>query len=99
MTTEKIQRSEGIKARTSNDMVLLTAEDGKKIINQDYLDYKNGTWEGEDTPQLIICSQVYLGVEDSELNYAEIDESVATQYQEEWDKALEERSNAISSDN
>lgn len=99
MTIEKIQRSEETKAKTSNDMVVLTAEDGKKLINQDYLDYKNGTWEGKDTPQLIICSQVYLGVEDSELNYAEIDESVATQYQEEWDKALEEKIKALSSDN
>ncbi len=75
-------------------MVALTAEEGKKLINQDYLDYKNGTWEGENIPSLILCSKVYLGIEDSELNYAEIDEATANEYQEEWDKALEEKINA-----
>lgn len=75
-------------------MITLTAEEGKKLVNQDYLDYKNGTWEGERTPDLIICSKIYLGIEDSELNYAEIDEATANQYQEEWDKALEEKINA-----
>lgn len=89
MITEKIQRSEETKTKASNVMEVLTAEEGKKLINQDYLDYKNGTWEGE-KPSLVICSKVYLSIEDSALGYAEIDEEVANQYQEEWDKALEE---------
>lgn len=93
MNTEQIQRSEDTKTRASNTMVVLTADEGKKLINQDYLDYKNGTWEGEDTPTLIICSKLYLGAEDSALNYAEIDEATALQYQEEWDKLQEEMLN------
>lgn len=93
MITEKIQRSEETKTRASNVMVTLTAEEGKKIINQDYLDYKNGTWEGDEAPTLIICSKVYLGIEDSELCYAEIDEATANEYQEEWNKVLEEKAN------
>ena len=56
--------------------------------------FKNGSWEGENIPSLILCFKVYLGIEDSELNYAEIDEATANQYQEEWDKALEEKINA-----
>lgn len=93
MNTERIQRSEETKTKASNVMVILTADEGKKLINQDYLDYKNGIWEGEDKPSLILCTKVYLGIEDSELNYAEIDEAIANQYQEEEDRLFEERVN------
>ena len=99
MIIEKVQRSEETKTKVSNVMITLTAEEGKKLINQDYLDYKNGTWKGEGIPDLMICSKIYLGIEDSELRYAEIDETTANEYQEEWDKALEEGiNNPINSD-
>lgn len=93
MNIERIQRSEETKTKASNVMVVLTADEGKKIINQDYLDYKNGNWEGEDKPTLILCSKVYLGTEDSALNYAEIDEAIANEYQEEEDRLFEEKVN------
>lgn len=95
MNTEKIQRSEDTKTKASNVIVVLSADEGKKLINQDYLDYKNGVWEGEDKPTLILCSKVYLGVEDSALNYAEIDEATANSYQEEEDRFFEEEANAL----
>lgn len=95
MNTEKIQRSEDTKTKASNVIVVLSADEGKKLINQDYLDYKNGVWEGEDKPSLILCSKVYLGVEDSALNYAEIDETTANSYQEEEDRLFEEEANAL----
>ena len=95
MNTEKIQRSEDTKTKASNMIVVLSADEGKKLINQDYLDYKNGVWEGEDKPSLILCSKVYLGVEDSALNYAEIDEATANSYQEEEDRLFEEKVNAL----
>lgn len=95
MNTEKIQRSEDTKTKASNVIVVLSADEGKKLINQDYLDYKNDVWEGEDKPTLILCSKVYLGVEDSALNYAEIDEATANSYQEEEDRLFEEKVNAL----
>lgn len=86
MKTEKIQRSEATKTRASNYMIVLTADEGKKLITQDWLDYKNGT--REDIPDVGVCTKIYLGVEDSVLNYVEVDEVTANAYQEEYDKLV-----------
>lgn len=90
MKTEKITRSEATKTRASNYMVVLTADEGKKIVSQDYLDYLEGNYEGEGTPNPNVCCKVYLGCDDSALNYAEVDEATATAYQEAYDKEQEE---------
>jgi hypothetical protein len=90
MKTEKITRSEATKTRASNYMVVLTADEGKKIVSQDYLDYLDGNYEGEGTPNPSVCCKVYLGCDDSALNYAEVDEATATAYQEAYDKEQEE---------
>lgn len=85
MKIEQIQRSEETRTKVFNTMTVLTADDGMKIINQDYLNYKNGTLEGDES-QLIICSQVFLANEDSSLNYTEITKEEADVYQQEWEE-------------
>ena len=90
MKTEKVQRSEATKTKASNYMIVLTADEGKKIVSQDYLDYLDGNYEGEGTPNPNVCLTVYLGCDDSALNYAEVDEAVAQSYQEAFDKQQEE---------
>ena len=90
MKTEKIQRSEATKTKASNYMIVLTADEGKKIISQDYLDYLEGNYTGEGTPNPNVCCTVYLGCDDSALNYAEVDEQTAQSYQEAYDKQQEE---------
>ncbi len=92
MKTEKITRSEATKTRASNYMVVLTADDGKKIVSQDYLDYLEGNYAGDGKPNPNVCCKVYLGCDDSALNYAEVDEATATAYQEAYDKEQEEAS-------
>ena len=92
MKTEKITRSEATKTKASNYMVVLTADEGKKIVSQDYLDYLDGNYAGEGAPNPNVCCKVYLGCDDSALNYAEIDEATATAYQEAYDKEQEEAS-------
>ena len=93
MKTERIQRKTKATSRAANSLIIITAEDGKKLINQDYLDYKNGTYEGDNMPELSICAKIYLSDSDSALNYAEIDESTAEEYQKEWDKIQEDKIN------
>lgn len=90
MKTEKIQRSEATKTKASNYMIVLTADEGKRIVSQDYLDFLDGNYEGEGTPNPNVCLTVYLGCDDSALNYAEVDEAVAQSYQEAFDKQQEE---------
>lgn len=93
MKTERIQRKTKATSRAANSLIIITAEDGKKLINQDYLDYKNGTYEGDNMPELSICTKIYLSDSDSALNYAEIDESTAEEYQKEYDKIQEDKIN------
>nr|DAG91425.1 MAG TPA: hypothetical protein [Crassvirales sp.] len=93
MKTERIQRKTKATSRAANSLIIITAEDGKKLINQDYLDYKNGTYEGDNMPELSICAKIYLSDSDSALNYAEIDESTAEEYQKEYDKIQEDKIN------
>jgi hypothetical protein len=93
MKTEKITRSEATKTRASNYMVVLTADEGKKLITQNWLDYKNGTWEEDDIPDVGVCTKIYLGVDDSALNYVEVDEDTANTYQEEYDKLMKGKNN------
>ena len=94
MKTEKIQRSEATKTKASNYMIVLTADEGKKIISQDYLDFLEGNYQGEGTPNPNVCCTVYLGCDDSALNYAEVDEQTAQSYQEAYDKQQEEEMEA-----
>nr|DAI59106.1 MAG TPA: hypothetical protein [Crassvirales sp.] len=96
MKTERIQRKVKVASRAANAMIVITAEDGKKLINQDYLDYKNGTYEGDNMPELNICTKIYLSDSDSAFNYAEIDNSMAEEYQKEYDKMQEDKINEMS---
>ena len=82
MNIEKIQRSEETKTKASNVMVVLTADEGKKLINQDWIDYKNGVIE--DIPELLVCTTIYLCDADSVLDYAEINEEQASEYNKEY---------------
>lgn len=93
MKTEKIQRNTKATSMAANSLIIITAEEGKKLINQDYLDYKNGTYEGDNKPELNICTKIYLSDSNSAFNYAEIDESTAEEYQKEYDKIQEDKIN------
>lgn len=93
MITERIQRKTKATSRVANSLTIITAEEGKKFINQDYLDYKNRTYEGDNMPELNICTKIYLSDSDSAFNYAEIDESTAEEYQKEWNKIQEDKIN------
>lgn len=93
MITERIQRKTKVSSRAANAMTVIIAEEGKKLINQDYLDYKNGTYEGKEMPEPNISAKMYLGDTDSAFNYAEIDEATAEEYQKEWDKIQEDKIN------
>lgn len=95
MKTEKVQRNTKATSRAANSLIIITAKDGKKLINQDYLDYKNGTYEGDNMPELNICTKIYLSDSDSAFNYTEIDESTAEEYQKEYDKIQEDKINNI----
>lgn len=95
MITERIQRKTKATSRVANSLTIITAEEGKKFINQDYLDYKNRTYEGDNMPELNICTKIYLSDSDSAFNYAEIDESTAEEYQKEYDKIQEDKINNI----
>ena len=77
MTTEQIQRSEATATRAANTMTKLTADEGKKLLNQDYID---GIVE-----EPTICSCVYLAVSASALDWAEITDEEADKIQAEWD--------------
>lgn len=87
MITEKIQRSEETRTKASNVMIVLTAEEGKKIITQDWVDYKNG--DITEMPDPGVCSKVYLADQDSVLNYTEVDEATANSYKEEYNVAMD----------
>lgn len=93
MKTEKIQRNTKATSMAANSLIIITAEEGKKLINQDYLDYKNGTYEGDNIPELNICTKIYLSDSNSAFNYAEIDESTAEEYKKEWNKIQEDKIN------
>ncbi len=87
MITEKIQRSEETRTKASNVMIVLTAEEGKKIITQDWVDYKNG--DITEMPNPGVCSKLYLADQDSALNYTEVDETTANSYEEEYNAAMD----------
>lgn len=84
MQIEKIKRSKETSTRASNIMEHLIADEGKKLINQDYLDDPSGA-------DCVICSEVYCATESSSLDWAEITEEEATKYQEEYNKKVEEK--------
>lgn len=74
MKIEQVQRNDN----TKTTMIVLTADEGKKLINQDFID---GIVE-----EPIICSKVFLGVNASESDYTEITEEEADKYQEKYDQ-------------
>ena len=82
MKIEKIQRSEETRQKVSAYYIKISADEGKKLINQDYLD---GTG-----CEPIICIGAYLADVDSPLDWAEITEAEAEEYQQKWDKEQEE---------
>lgn len=89
MTIEKILRSESGRTKSSEYMIHMTADEGKKFVCQNYVDSigdNNLGYVDDNTAEPIICSQVYLGVDASELDWAEIDESEATTIMEAWEK-------------
>ena len=73
------------------ELTVLSAEEGKKIVNKSWMDYKEN--EGE-MPELLLCKQMYVAVNDSDDNYVEITEAEAEAYQKEYDDAhpMEEES-------
>ena len=82
MKIEQIQRSEETRLRANATYTKVSADEGKKLINQDYLDgIKN---------RPIICIEAYLADVDSPLDWAEITEAEAEEYQQKWDKEQEE---------
>lgn len=81
MKIDNIQRSEETRTRISNTMEVISADEGMKLINQDYLD--------KITDELIIAEKVFLAVESSSLDWAEITEAEALKYQEEYQKYLD----------
>lgn len=83
MTIEKILRSESTRSKSSNYIIHMTSDEGKKFINQDYLD-------STDDVEPVVCSQVYLAENASELDWSEIDEQEATSIMETWEKKQEE---------
>lgn len=82
MQIEKIKRSEETSTRASSIMEHLIADEGKKLINQDYLDNPSAA-------DCVICSEVYCAIESSSLDWAEITEEEATKYQEEYNNKIE----------
>ena len=73
------------------ELTVLSAEEGKKIVNKSWMDYKEN---GGEMPELLLCKQVYVAVNDSADNYVEITEAEAEAYQKEYDDAhpMEEES-------
>lgn len=91
MKTEKITRNEATKTRANSSIIHLTADEGMKLINQDYLD------EVVEEPN--ICSEVYVASEGSPLDWAEITQEEADRIQKEWDeKATAEMAASMPSD-
>lgn len=86
MNIEKIQKSEETVEKISSTYNHIIADEGKKFINQGYLD--------KISKECMICSEVYLSNEASILDWAEITEEEAKTYQEEYNKKLEEENNA-----
>lgn len=96
MTIEKIERTELTKTRANSYMIHMTADEGKKLLNQDYVDSigeHDLGYVDDDTVQPIICSQVYLSVDGSELDWIEIDEETATKIETAYAEYIETKMN------
>ena len=66
-------------------ITVLTPDDGKLIINKEYVTYKQ---DGGDMPQLLLAKEVCLAVTDTAERYTEIDTSTAEAWQKEYDDAM-----------
>ena len=97
MTIEKIERTELTKTRANSYMIHMTADEDKKLLNQDYIssigDHDLG-YVDDDTVQPITCSQVYLSVDGSELDWVEIDGETATKIETAYANYMESKMNA-----
>lgn len=97
MTIEKIERTELTKTRANSYMIHMMADEGKKLLNQDYVDSVGEHDLGyvdDNTVQPIICSQVYLSVDGSELDWIEIDEETANKIETAYAEYMESKMNA-----
>lgn len=97
MTIEKIARTELTKTRANAYMILITADEGKKLLNQNYVDsigeHELG-YVDDDTVEPILCSQVYLSVDGSALDWIEIDEDTANKIETAYTKFTEDKMKA-----
>lgn len=97
MTIEKIPRTELTKTRANTYMILITADEGKKLLNQDYVDsigeHELG-YVDDDTVEPILASQVYLNVDGSTLDWIEVDEDTANKIESAYIKFIEDKRTA-----
>jgi hypothetical protein len=94
MTIEKIPRTELTKTRANAYMILMTADEGKKLLNQDYVDSigeHDLGYVDDDTVEPIVCSQVYLSVDGSTLDWVEVDEDMASKIESAYTKYVEDK--------
>ena len=70
---------------TNSGTIVLTAEEGHKLVNKPYADYITGGKQGTEPP-LNICAEAYLAPQDTPDNYEEITEAQAEQWQKEYDQ-------------
>lgn len=96
MTIEKIARTELTKTRANTYMILITADEGKKLLNQDYINSIGGHELGymdDETVEPILCNLVYLSVDGSALDWVEVDEDTAIKIESAYTKFMEDKMN------
>lgn len=86
MKIEKIPRTTTSNEKSASYMIKITPDEGKKIINQDYLD--------DNSVAPIIGACMYLADNDSTLNYSEVTEEEATTIITNWEKTQREKHEA-----
>lgn len=94
MTIEKIPRTELTKTRANTYMILITADEGKKLLNQDYVDSigeHDLGYVDDGTVEPIVCNQVYLSIDGSTLDWIEVDEDIASKIESEYTKYVEDK--------
>lgn len=69
-------------------ITVLTPDDGKLIINKEYVTYKT---DGGEMPQLLLAKEVCLAVTDTADRYTEIDQATADAWQKEYDDAMQQQ--------
>lgn len=74
---------------TKGNMTIMSADETKYIINQEFLDFyksKESNTDSTDAPNLLVCKSVYLGINDNVANYIEVDKETVDACQEYLDE-------------